>query len=224
MPRQSNGALIVTRTQPASVNCACGATTIGALARLDPEGTVSSCWVAFADDGRARPGCAPDRRTPDVVDRRNSRLDEAASPRPPHIAVTGGTLVRCACGRITRVLTSNFSTLTDPPDVADPPDPSVSVGPSTCWLAIDATDGGPQAGCTPDERTWDVLARSRGIAPPSHAAALEDVRPHALTAPRPAAVEPLAPPFGDDAAVATSPEQSQPPPLDDGPVELSLFG
>jgi hypothetical protein len=214
----------VTHTQPAPVPCACGATTIGALARLDLDGTVRSCWVALADDGRARPGCAPDRRTPDVVERRNRRLDEAALPRRSHVAVTGGTLVRCACGRITRVLTSNFSTLTDRPDVDDPPDQSVPVGPTTCWLAIDAMDGGPQAGCAPDERTWDVLARSRGIVPPSTAASLEDVRPHAPTAPHPAAVEPLPPPFDDDAAVATSAEQSEPPTPDDGPVELSLFG
>ena len=213
----------MTYTQPAPVTCACGATTIGALARLDPDGTVRSCWVALADDGRARPGCEPDQRTPDVVDRRNRRLDEAASPRRPQVAFTGGTLVRCACARTTRVLTSNFSTLIERPEVADPPDPSVPFGATTCWLAI-ATDGGPQAGCTPDERTWDVLARARGTAPPSHAAPLEDVRPAAPSAPRPAATEPQAALFGDEAAVVPPPAPSEPPPPDDGPLELSLFG
>jgi hypothetical protein len=223
MLRRSNGDLTVPHTQPAPVTCACGATTIGALARLDPNGSVRSCWVALAGDGRARPGCVPDQRTPDVVDRRNMRLDEAASPRPPRVEYTGGTLVRCACGRTTRVLTSNFSSLTERPEVADPPDSSVPVGPTTCWLAIDAADGGPEAGCAPDERTWDVLSRSRGIAPPSRAAALEDVRPLPARA-RPAPTEPQAALFADDPATAAVLAQPEPPPSDDGPLELSLFG
>jgi hypothetical protein len=223
MLRRSHGDLIVTHTQPAPVTCACGATTIGALAHLDPDGTVRSCWVALADDGRARPGCVPDQRTPDVVYRRNRRLDEEAAPPRPRPSFTGGTLVRCACSRTTRVLTSNFSTLTDRPEVADPPDPSVPFGSTTCWLAIDASDGGPAAGCAPDERTWDVLARSRGIAPPSHAVTLEDVRPAPPPPPRAAASEPQAPLFGDAVAVAPATEP-EPAPPDDGPVELSLFG
>jgi hypothetical protein len=62
----------------------------------------------------------------------------------------------------------------EPRTVADPPDPAAPVGPTACWLAT-SPDGGPEAGCTPDERTWDVLARARGFVRPGHDIVLEEV-------------------------------------------------
>lgn len=68
--------------------------------------------------------------------------------------------MRCSCGRDTRVATSNLTSLDAPPLVADPPDPTVPVGPTSCWLSV-GDENGPDTGCTPDSRTYDVLERRR---------------------------------------------------------------
>jgi hypothetical protein len=208
----------MTVTLPESVTCACGATTIYALARCGAAGAVTSCWIALDDEGRARPGCVPDERTGDVAERRNARLDEVIWPRPARVTYVGGTVMRCACGRTTRVITSNFSTLPEPRTVADPPDPAAPVGPTACWLAT-SPDGGPEAGCTPDERTWDVLARARGFVRPGHDIVLEEVE-------RTATIPDEARAAFKDALVhrTADPAPETPSPAEDKPLLLSLFG
>lgn len=208
----------MTQAPSPPITCTCGAKTIAALARFDSNGVVRSCWIALANDGRARPGCLPDERTADIVARRNVRFDEATSPKPAQPIYPGGTIVRCVCGRTTRAFTSDFSSLTNPPAVADPPDAAVPVGPTSCWLAIEAADGGPQAGCTPDERTWDVLARARGVVPPSRAAALEEACP--ASAVSESARTALADALAARDRASGQPRTATPP---SGPVELSLF-
>ena len=111
----------------------------------------TSCWISIDESGDLAPGCAPDERTDGLLRRRNyvaRRVYDRAG------------IIRCACGRLSRVHTSNLNCIASPPPVADPPDLAIPVGSTACWLAID-TDGGPMAGCTPDERTWDVLERRR---------------------------------------------------------------
>jgi len=116
----------------------------------------TSCWISIDDSGDLVPGCAPDERTYGLLKRRHyvaRRMYDRAG------------VIRCACGRLTRVHTSDLNCLASPSPVADPPDPAIPVESATCWLAIDA-DCGPMAGCTPDERTWDVLERrGRGRRP-----------------------------------------------------------
>jgi hypothetical protein len=151
-----------------TIACACGALTLAVFARRDSEGNVRSCWVAVADDGIARAGCVPNEDTGGVVERRNARVAAALAPPPvERPTYPAGAIVRCACARLTRVLTSNLNEINDPPAVDDAPDPTVKVGPTACWLAI-ADDGGPAEGCAPQDRTWEVLERrGRGRRPTS---------------------------------------------------------
>lgn len=161
-------------TQPENlVSCLCGARTLPTFTRRDSAGEVTSCWIAIDVDGRARSGCSPDERTSEIVPRRNARVDAMAAPLVPERAVyRGGAKIRCACGRTAFVLTTNLHALAAPPQDRSPVDPSVPVYATACWISI-AEDGGPQEGCCPDARTWEVLARARGINPPKPEVVLE---------------------------------------------------
>jgi hypothetical protein len=65
---------------------------------------------------------------------------------------------------MTRALTSSAN---EQPlvTVTNPMRPEFLLGPITCWLAI-SDDGGPEIGCHPEIRTWEILARARGILKP----------------------------------------------------------
>lgn len=144
------------------------------------------CWVAIEDDGTLVAGCSPDDRTTGLLQRRERyRNDQlAAAGRLPSRArhvYPRGAVIRCACGRRTRVHTSNIDCLVDAPACADPPDPAVPVSSTSCWLAI-ADDGGPAEGCVPDDRTYDVLERSRRGHRPAPEVRLEE-RPFLTIAP-----------------------------------------
>jgi hypothetical protein len=204
------------------VSCPCGSVTLPTFVRCDNAGAVTNCWIALDPDGRARPGCHPDERTAEIIPRRNARLDAALSPLSPERPVyRGGAKVRCACGLAAYVLTTNLNALADPSADLTPLDPSVPVMATSCWLAI-AEDGGPQEGCSPDSRTWDVLARARGLSEPKAEVILE-----ALPTLRPS----------DEARLALlelranagrrekpKPVEAAPPPEETEGRELSLFG
>jgi hypothetical protein len=152
--------------------CRCAAYTIEAFLVRNDKGEPISCWITL--DGAtsiARPGCVPSEWTDDVVARRNSRLQLGPRDTTPDRPVYASDLVmRCACGRLTRVLTSSAN---DKPlvPVEDPADAQNPHGPQACWLGI-ADDGGPIAGCAPDYRTWEILARARRQAKPKPCADL----------------------------------------------------
>jgi hypothetical protein len=205
----------------ARVSCPCGAHTLPTFCRYSGSAAIS-CWIALDDDGRALPGCLPDARTDEIIPRRNARL--LAVTLPPEVerpVYEGGKKVHCLCGRTAFVLTTNLNGLSNPPADPAPIDPAVSICSSSCWLAI-ADDGGPQEGCAPDSRTWEVLARARGIEPPQPEVVLE-----ALPALRPSDESRLE--FLELQAAAgtrrSKPKPIEPPPAlePDGP-ELSLFG
>ena len=155
--------------------CACGSATLEVFIRRDPNGAIVSCWVKLDSEGYGHPGCAPDERTADVIERRNMRVrGDYPKPRPVY---PRSARVRCCCGRLTLVSTSNLDAIREAPLVDDPPDPSVPVGPTACWLAISADDG-REEGCTPDFRTYDVLERRvPGYKRPANAVDLEPIRP-----------------------------------------------
>jgi hypothetical protein len=140
------------------VECVCGSRTLDTFLHRNLQGGITGCWITLDEQGLARPGCAPDINTEGVVTRRNDRMLTVHTPRPTRTQYPSGALVRCACGSLTRVLTSNVNELVDPPTIDNPPDPAVAIGPTTCWLAI-AEDGSPIAGCEPQDRTHEVLGR-----------------------------------------------------------------
>jgi hypothetical protein len=152
--------------------CRCTAFTIEAFLVRNSEREPVSCWIALdGETGLSRRGCGPSEWTDDVVTRRNSRLKlgprRTTSDRPVYPT---DLLMRCACGRLTRVLTSsaNDKPLVPVQNAADALKP---YGPQDCWLGI-ADDGGPIAGCAPDYRTWEILARARRQAKPKRSADL----------------------------------------------------
>jgi hypothetical protein len=153
--------------------CQCGATTLAAFSQQNRAGTITSCWVAFSTDGLVRPGCNPNEWTNDLVTRRNARIRAATNSeatRPAHYP--GDMLMQCQCGKLTRALTSSAN---EQPLVLieNPIRPEFALGPTTCWLAI-ADDGGPEIGCRPEMRTWEILARARGIMEPQELLVMDD--------------------------------------------------
>ena len=172
-------------------------------------GAIVSCWITLDATGFAAPGCIPDERTTDVIARRNSYRHAAQPTAPPRPQITGNALIRCTCGRITRAATSNIRDLSAPPVMSDPPDPAVPYGSTTCWLSVGDEDG-PDAGCQPDARTTDVLARRRRKPEPPVPVA----GPVAVTAPPIAApASPPAPaPVLEPEAIVTPMEAKGPDP------------
>jgi hypothetical protein len=202
--------------RPVIVQCVCGAQTIEVFVRRDGAGGVASCWIALDDQALARPGCSPDEHTNEVIERRNARLLAASAPSSAVPTDPRDAQVRCGCRRLTRVHTSNIRELREPPHVEDPPDPRVPVGPTSCWLAI-AGDGGPEAGCAPDARTWDVLERAHRGHRPTQDVELEEhgaeLRPSTEDMER----------FGALLASASPAGETKTPVADDEPEMLSLF-
>lgn len=208
-------------TRDRLVPCPCGSLTLPTFARYS-AGVVINCWIALDADGRARPGCKPDERTAEIIPRRNARLDLVLIPSPPERPVyRGGAKTHCSCGRTAYVLTTNLNALTEPPMNPDPLDPSVPRKATSCWLSI-AEDGGPQEGCKPDGRTWDVLSRARGISAPKAEVILE-----VLPAVRPsdeARLELIELRANAGRRGKPKPVEPAPPPEEPEGPELSLFG
>ena len=144
---------------PDVVNCACGATTRRSTSRRNAQGDVVACWLRLDEHGEIQPGCRPDERTAEVMERRAARARGQCDRVTLVRRFPGMALIDCQCGRRTVVHAARFLPVDLVPHPA-PPDPRVPYYAPACWLAIDP-DGTTAPGCKPDINAWDVVARAR---------------------------------------------------------------
>jgi len=150
-----------TRTQAPKMDrsllrCRCGRSTFRATSAFTTSMTEpSSCWFSVDAKGTAAPGCTLDERFAELAQR---RIDNASPSRAikARASFPAGSRIRCRCGRITLISTSAVD-LSAPIADDEPLDPAVPIKAASCWLAMDGNDR--IAGCSPDQRTVDILAR-----------------------------------------------------------------
>ena len=141
------------------VICRCAGTTRRSISRRNAHGDTVSCWLRLDERGDLHPGCWPDERTSEVLERRAARARGECDRVTLIRRFPRSAIIDCQCGRRTVVNSARFLPVDLVPHPA-PPDPRVPFYAPACWLSQDS-DGTTAPGCQPDIHAWEVVARAR---------------------------------------------------------------